>query len=121
MSRGPLVSRNRFMTPASPPAREEPRREWTPRIWQGCDLFAWCRLLVRNSFAVHLKYFYIAVVISCVSLVHTLLRLLVESWYGSKLERTAIRHAPLFIVGHWRTGTTLMHELLILDERHNFP
>ena len=36
-------------------------------------------------------------------------------------SRTPIREAPLFIVGHWRTGTTLLHELLILDPRHTFP
>ena len=28
---------------------------------------------------------------------------------------------PIFIVGHWRTGTTLLHEFLILDDRHNYP
>src|SRR5207253_8457514 len=26
-----------------------------------------------------------------------------------------------FIIGHWRTGTTLLHEFLILDERHSYP
>jgi hypothetical protein len=98
-----------------------PRPEWTPRMWQGCDALAWWRLLIRNRFAVHLKYLYIAFVITFVSTFHTLLRFLVESWYGSRIERTPIREAPVFIVGHWRTGTTLLHELLILDDRHNFP
>lgn len=28
---------------------------------------------------------------------------------------------PLFILGHWRTGTTLLHELLSLDERLRCP
>jgi hypothetical protein len=37
------------------------------------------------------------------------------------VARTAIRDAPLFIIGHWRTGTTLLHELLILDQRHQYP
>ncbi|MDX1386039.1 MAG: sulfotransferase [bacterium] len=27
----------------------------------------------------------------------------------------------MFIIGHWRTGTTLLHELLSLDERHVYP
>jgi hypothetical protein len=92
-----------------------------PRFWQGCDILAWWRLLIRNRFAVHLKFLYIALVITFVSTFHTFLRFLLRSWYGSKLDRTPIRHAPVFIVGHWRTGTTLLHELLILDERHNFP
>lgn len=28
---------------------------------------------------------------------------------------------PLFILGHWRTGTTWLHELLALDPRHRAP
>src|SRR5262249_51674170 len=44
-----------------------------------------------------------------------------DEWFGYRVDRTPIHHAPLFIVGHWRTGTTLLHELLILDERHNSP
>jgi len=27
----------------------------------------------------------------------------------------------LFIIGHWRTGTTLVHELMALDKRHTYP
>src|SRR5215470_8195988 len=100
---------------------ETTRREWQPRIWEGCDFFAWARLLVRNHFAVGWRYLYIAVVVSFVSIFHTLLRWLQRAWYGSRIERTALRDAPLFIIGHWRTGTTLLHELLILDERHHFP
>jgi len=29
--------------------------------------------------------------------------------------------APLFAIGHWRSGTTLLHELLCLDERYGYP
>jgi hypothetical protein len=96
-------------------------REWTPRMWQGCNLFAWMRLLARNRFAVSPRFLYIPCVISAVSIGHTVFRYLQESWYGSRLDRTPIRHPPLFIIGHWRTGTTLLHELLILDPRHTFP
>jgi omega-hydroxy-beta-dihydromenaquinone-9 sulfotransferase len=30
-------------------------------------------------------------------------------------------HAPIFIVGHWRSGTTLLHELLALDSVFAVP
>jgi omega-hydroxy-beta-dihydromenaquinone-9 sulfotransferase len=95
--------------------------EWTPRMWEGCDFFAWTRLLARNRFAVSWKYLYIAVIVTIVSMFHTFLRWLQEFLYGDQIRRTAIPHEPLFIVGHWRTGTTLLHELLILDDRHAFP
>lgn len=98
-----------------------PKREWAPRIWEGCDFFAWMRILMHNRFAVHFRYLYIAVIVTYISIFHTLLRWLQQQWYGSKLDRTEIRRAPIFIIGHWRTGTTLLHEMLILDERFAFP
>jgi hypothetical protein len=98
-----------------------PKQEWAPRIWEGCCFGAWLRLLVKNRFAVHWRLMYIVVVVTCVSLGHTLLRWVQSLLYGRRLARTVIREAPLFIIGHWRTGTTYLHELLILDERHTYP
>jgi hypothetical protein len=103
--------------PSSPAAQ----REWMPHIWEGCDLFAWLRLILRNRLHISPAHWYVAVIVTLVSLGHTLLRWLQNAWYGSRLDRTPIRHDPLFIIGHWRTGTTLLHEMLILDERHNYP
>src|SRR4029453_3325528 len=52
---------------------------------------------------------------------HTWLRWLQHGLYGRRIAGTKIESPPLFVLGHWRTGTTLLHELLILDPRHNFP
>jgi hypothetical protein len=101
-------------------AGKKTRPEWTPRIWEGIDFFAWMRLLARNRFAVDWSCLYIAIIVSLVSAVHSALRLLQEAWIGSAIRRTRIRHPPIFIIGHWRTGTTLLHELLILDPRHTY-
>ncbi len=30
-------------------------------------------------------------------------------------------HAPVFIIGHWRSGTTFLHNLLSRDEQFTFP
>jgi len=109
------VAELRVKTPSSK------HREWMPRFWEGCDFFAWIRLLARNRFAVHWSCLYIAVIITVVSFVHSILRLVQEICYRRQIVRTRIREAPLFIVGHWRTGTTLLHELLILDGRHTYP
>jgi hypothetical protein len=98
-----------------------PRPEWTPRIWEGIDFFAWLRLLIRNRFAVDLACLYIAFIVTLVSIVHSAVRLLQEAWLGGPIRRTRIGQPPIFIVGHWRTGTTLLHEILILDPRHTYP
>ena len=63
------------MTTASgKPGGDAAPREWQPHIWEGCDFFAWARLLVRNHFAIGWRYLYIAAVVSVVSIFHTLLR-----------------------------------------------
>jgi len=106
-------------TPAAPkPAK---KKEWAPRIWQGCNYFGWLRLLWRGRFAVYPRYIYIAVVVSIVSFFHTLLAFLQEAIYGRAIRKTKITQPPIFILGHWRTGTTLLHEFLILDPRHGYP
>ncbi len=107
--------------PASAASAKVRPRDWAPRIWEGCDLFAWLRLLARNRFAVHPQYLYIAGVVSTVSIGHTVLRWLQEARFGRHIRRTRIEHPPLFILGHWRAGTTLLHELLIQDPQHNCP
>ncbi|MHB8383384.1 MAG: sulfotransferase family protein [Candidatus Binataceae bacterium] len=40
--------------------------------------------------------------------------------YRRTLDRLDLR-PPLFLVGHWRSGTTLLHELLALDESFAAP
>src|SRR5579872_5395929 len=56
------------------------QREWTPRLWQGCSLYAWLRLLIRNRCAVGWPYWYIAGVVTNVSICHSGLRLLHDAW-----------------------------------------
>ncbi|MDP9222377.1 MAG: sulfotransferase, partial [Actinomycetota bacterium] len=40
--------------------------------------------------------------------------------YGRRIAATRVR-PPIFILGHWRSGTTLLHELIALDDRFSFP
>jgi hypothetical protein len=109
------------MTHPSPPAEPAKKPRWAPRMWEGCDFFAWLKLLFRNRFAVHPPQWYIAAVITCVSFLNTTLRILQDAIYRRALRETKITQPPIFILGHWRTGTTLLHELMICDERFGYP
>jgi hypothetical protein len=100
-----------------PPKKEE----WAPRMWDGCTFFAWMRMLVHNRFAVNWRYWYIAIIITVLSAFHSILRLIQQLVYGRRIAATEIAEQPIFIIGHWRTGTTYLHELLVLDKRHTFP
>ncbi|MFO0877515.1 MAG: sulfotransferase [Gemmataceae bacterium] len=90
-------------------------------MWQGCSFPAFSRLLWKNGCAVHPGYWYMPLVMTTVSLFNSALHLLQESWFGSRLDQTPLRGAPVFIIGHWRTGTTLLHELLALDPQFGYP
>ena len=103
------------------PARPEAGRQWAPRIWQGMSFVGWLKLAARNGLHISPAHAYMPVVITVVSLVHTILRQVERVIYGRRIARTEIREAPIFIVGHWRTGTTLLHELLALDDRFTSP
>ena len=103
------------------PAHATKPREWSPRFWEGSDFFAWLRLMWVNRGAVEPRFWYIAAICSGMSWLNTILRWRQEGLYGSRIDAYRAKHPPLFVIGHWRTGTTLLHELLILDERFTSP
>jgi hypothetical protein len=43
-----------------------------------------------------------------------------ELQYGKQIEALSLE-APVFILGHWRSGTTLLHEILALDKELATP
>lgn len=93
----------------------------SPRSWHGMTAGIWFKLLWRNGFAVSPSRWPMACAISCVSVFNSLLRLISELLYGRRARRVELQHPPLFVIGHWRTGTTWLHELIVKDERMNFP
>lgn len=91
------------------------------RFWHGMLFGSWIRLVARNRCRISFTRLPLAFTITFASVLNSLLRPLQEFLYRSYIERTQIKDAPIFIVGHWRSGTTLLHELLVLDERYTFP
>ncbi len=96
-------------------------RFWIPRFWDGMSFSAWLQLLVRNRFAVSLHCLPMVCTITLLAVFNSLLACLQRLRFGRKIAATEIREEPIFIIGHWRAGTTLLHELLVLDPRHTFP
>ena len=105
----------------APPSVRPRKRHWAPRVWEGLDCFAWLRLLTANRFAVPPSHWYIAAFVSANSVMNSTLRWILNGWHGERVRSTTIDRPPLFVIGHWRTGTTLLHELLIRDPRFGFP
>jgi omega-hydroxy-beta-dihydromenaquinone-9 sulfotransferase len=101
----------------SKPARDD---EWSAHIWSGCDLFAWLRLITAGRFAFGWKQLHLLPLATMFGLGHTFLRFAQNGLYRDRLRDVRLA-PPVFILGHWRTGTTLLHELLIQDPRHTSP
>jgi hypothetical protein len=96
-------------------------RPWIPRFWDGICALPWLKLLARNRFDIAPRRIGMAVLIVGIGCVNYVLWLIEIALYGRKIDRTEIKDDPIFVVGHWRSGTTLLHELLVLDARHTFP
>jgi len=108
------------------PAVDSPKsgyadRFWIPRFWDGMGVRAFFSQLVRNRFDVAPLRIGMAVIIGSLSIINFLLWLVQTIFLGRKIDRVKIEHDPIFVIGHWRSGTTLLHELLVLDARHAYP
>lgn len=104
------------------PSSPHKRDWWRPYFWTGMNAGAWWRLLYRNHFRVGLRQWHVGVALCAWSTLNSVLGLLQRMLLlNRRAERTAIAQPPIFVLGHWRSGTTLLHELLVLDERHTSP
>ena len=107
-----------------------PRRErvvknpvpwYTPRFWHGMCFSTWMRVLAHNHFDVSLSKLHTATSITLVSVLNSLLATIDRGIYSRQIEAVELAEQPLFILGHWRAGTTFLHELLICDPEHTYP
>jgi hypothetical protein len=90
-------------------------------VWLGLDFFAWTRMLRKNFLRLSLGKLPLACAITLCSLLQTLAGRLEHLIYGGRISRIEISEPPIFVIGHWRSGTSLLHELLGLDRRHTYP
>lgn len=74
----------------------------------------WIRLLKQNRFAVDPAYWHRAAFVTLASVMNSRSRRKEEHLFHEQVERTEIQ-PPLFILGHWRSGTTHLHNLLAQD------
>lgn len=92
-----------------------------PYLLVGCSFSAWMRELCSQRFAVSPSRIPRAIAITSISCINSFLGIVQAVTYGSHLSEVEIAEPPLFVIGHWRSGTTLLHELLALDPNSTFP
>ena len=91
-----------------------------PGVLAGITFRDWLKLLAQNHFRVHPKYLPRAMNITTWSLTNSLVRVYERFRFAKEIEQIDIP-PPLFVLGHWRSGTTFLHDLLSIDNRFAYP
>lgn len=93
-------------------------------FWQGIlgmDLATLWRVLVRNRFRVGLRYWDRLCYLLFIASYNSIMACFERRCNGYKIEGTKAIAPPIFIIGHWRSGTTYLHNLLSFDETFTCP
>jgi hypothetical protein len=93
---------------------------WFFTFLNGVTFGDWLRLLRENRFAIDVPYWPRAAFITLNSLSNSLTRQLENGLHGAAIASQKIQ-SPLFVLGHWRAGTTHLHNLLAVDRQFAFP
>ena len=78
-------------------------------------------LLRENKFQIHPYKYPMTALVGGTSIINSCCAAVQRLFLNKKIADTHIEQPPIFVIGHWRSGTTLMHELLSLDQRFAYP
>lgn len=75
----------------------------------------WMKLLIENKFQIHPPFWGKALLLTMRSFFNSSYRRKEQKKYGNLVEQVQLDQPPIFVLGHWRSGTTLLHNLMCLD------
>lgn len=93
---------------------------WKLSLWYGMTARVWFRLLKRYRFGISANRLDRLIIVSLVSPFNSFFAVAQRLIYGGRIARQQVPPC-VFIIGHWRTGTTFLHELLATDPRFLAP
>ncbi len=88
-------------------------------VWQGLNRRRW--LEIAKQLPPDPRYRLRRLSIAAISAMNSVYEACESAVYRRSVEKTVVTHPPIFVLGHWRSGTTLLHNLLTLDQRLTFP
>ena len=86
----------------------------------GASLTNLLRLYSQNKFRISIKYMPRMFYATVMSNIMAPFRIKEKIKFDKKIKKTKIKHPPLFIIGHWRSGTTYIHNILSLDKQFGY-
>lgn len=109
-----------FLEASTPTILERINSVLGPGVLGGITFGDWLKLLDQNRYQVHPNYLPRALNITLLSLGNSVVRAFEQWRFGKEVEGVRIP-PPLFVLGHWRSGTTFLHDLLAADNRFAYP
>lgn len=97
------------------------RRFNTDQLITGVELPLWFRILADARFRVSARYLHRVAWITGWSAGATAVGAIERARYDRRIATTPIDPPPIFILGHWRSGTTHLHNLLGRDPDNTYP
>ena len=88
---------------------------------QSFSLSMLTRILLANRFHVDWQYGDKLAYLYVTGGMHTFLNVLERRLFSERIDSTELLEPPVFLLGHWRNGTTFLHNLLCKDPNHTFP
>ena len=85
----------------------------------GTSVRHWMKLVLTNG-SVALRYYPRVFFVNAVSSLGIPFRLYERFKFNSKVDATEISSPPIFILGHWRSGTTHLHNVMCQDTQFGF-
>ena len=81
----------------------------------------WLRLVAKNRLRIHPLRIGLACTVTGLTAFNSLMSRVEKLCYRDAAKKTELVGPPIFILGHWRSGTTFLHELMSADDRFATP
>ena len=100
---------------------EKPKYSFQTRMGPsiGTSVRNWMKLILTNG-SVALRYYPRVFFINAISTIGIPFRLYERLKFTKKIDTTEISSPPIFILGHWRSGTTHLHNVMCQDTQFGF-
>ncbi len=94
---------------------------WSPRFWHGMPLGVWLTLVAQHRARAAFSRWGLMATVTAAAAFNSLAESFSEARFRRRLRKQPATPAPVFIIGHWRSGTTLLHEMLMHDDSFCCP
>lgn len=91
----------------------------TTHTAMGSSLPKWIGLLVKNGFLIDIRFLPKVLFITCNVILNAPVQLFEYLRYNRQIKKVKIKR-PIFIIGHYRSGTTYLHNVLCKDPNFRF-